>query len=314
MKRNNNPRNPSRGFTLTELLVVITVIGILASIVLVSISGAQSRARDSRIKTSMSQVRSFALLEAQEADGYYTDVCPKIMASEIFSDVINMGGTVDPDPCKHSPDSFCLEVTLNNNEKWCVDPEKVSLGTCDGSYCAAGEAAENGIGDFCTTEEDVGETKTTSDVVFCAAINVLYTQTAPGGNNYPWSSGSHNVADCNSHGTGNDFEACDYCNTLTYAGKTGWTLPDRPQLRNEFGVPACGWDECTEGDQWNGCGGQSSCDLSEDWDTPDAADNLYWSSTESYTDFAWWVHFRDGNVDNFGTKSGSRRVRCRLEL
>lgn len=47
---------PARGFTIVELLIVIVVIGVLASITVTAYSGAQFRARDSQRKVNISDI------------------------------------------------------------------------------------------------------------------------------------------------------------------------------------------------------------------------------------------------------------------
>jgi prepilin-type N-terminal cleavage/methylation domain-containing protein len=64
--KNNN------GFTLIELLVVIAIIGILATVVIVSVSNARVRAVDSSIKANLSQMRAAAELTF---DGGFNNVC-----------------------------------------------------------------------------------------------------------------------------------------------------------------------------------------------------------------------------------------------
>jgi len=53
-------KNLKKGFTLVELLVVIAIIGILSGVVMTSISGARSKAKNANIQTSLAQLATLA--------------------------------------------------------------------------------------------------------------------------------------------------------------------------------------------------------------------------------------------------------------
>ena len=109
-----------KGFTLIELLVVIAIIGILASIVLVSLGGARDRARDARITADMGQIRTSAtIFEGNNAT--YTGVCAYPDINTLEADVDVQNGALGVPECNSSATAYCAVAALNNGQFWCVD-------------------------------------------------------------------------------------------------------------------------------------------------------------------------------------------------
>jgi len=67
-------KSGKKGFTLIELLVVIAIIGLLASIILVSLNNARAKARDARRLSDWHQIALALELYADANSGYYPSV------------------------------------------------------------------------------------------------------------------------------------------------------------------------------------------------------------------------------------------------
>ena len=133
-----------KGFTLIELLVVIAIIGILAGIVLVSLSGAHKRAKDGRIMAEMGQLRSSAEVWYGNMDSTYAGFCQATDTVAIQTDIGVQGGTSWQ--CTSSAAVYCAEIQLNSGGYYCVDSTLKSLATSTDPACAtAGDAGACGL-------------------------------------------------------------------------------------------------------------------------------------------------------------------------
>lgn len=148
MKRNQEqrthhhfmPLKRQHGFTIVELLIVIVVIAILATIVIVAYNGIQDRAHRVAVKSDVRQNAS-ALMVSRAMATRYPESCDDVALR------VSPGNSYD---CRIVPDrsGFCLTVLHGDIAYYATSTNSTPReGTCDGWILVPG-SAELGTSDF----------------------------------------------------------------------------------------------------------------------------------------------------------------------
>jgi type II secretion system protein G len=131
-------RNKHKGFTLIELLVVIAIIGLLASVVLVSLNTARVKARDAKRIADFKQLATALELYFDKNGGYPRDT---------FGGWEEPCNTTTNDLDKLITDGFISSVpcdpTNSGSQVYRFDPDGTCVSLCS-NYCLYVPALESG--------------------------------------------------------------------------------------------------------------------------------------------------------------------------
>ncbi len=145
----------ARGFTLIELLVVIAIIGILAAVVLTSLTGAQEGAQNSNIQQALGSAVAGAQLHYNDNGFTYATVCDAGSAVRATLDqlstaipslgdvVVGTTGTLtDADIyCNGTATEYVISAPLvGSDDFYCVDSDgariQISTRTAGDTTCS----------------------------------------------------------------------------------------------------------------------------------------------------------------------------------
>lgn len=137
-------KHKQSAFTLIELLIVIAIIGILASIVLANLSGARKRAQISSIKSSLSSLSTAGnvcvdgsgnILDGNGGDPICDDVS---LANEIYPAITACGKTASDSGytvVNSGAEDWEIMLTVCTLVPECVDPGDGTIISCTVSGC-----------------------------------------------------------------------------------------------------------------------------------------------------------------------------------
>ena len=145
-----------KGFTLVELLVVISIIGILATLVLLQLGTARGRARDTKRIADVAQIRSAAEQYFEDNSGEYPPDLADATLGKYFSST-----TVPKDPLSNAPYKYCKIGTAGYQVAADLEQKAVALNAdsdfTDTTPCTPGNGPVGLNKEVCDTAAQDGD-------------------------------------------------------------------------------------------------------------------------------------------------------------
>lgn len=126
----------NRSFTLLELLVVIAIIGLLSSIIFVSLGFVRARAQDVSIEAHLAQIRTASQMYITE-HGNYSDLFHQETEAK---KIINALKEITEVIFRPSSQEYCVQAKAKTSGFFCLDNTgRIGKGTCVSNLCVFDE-------------------------------------------------------------------------------------------------------------------------------------------------------------------------------